>query len=88
MLPQSTFPQATGGAPRPIVLPTPEGGYVRLREPTKVVGSGDDALELRTRSTVEKEKWRFKKNLIIFTFGLLLLGATIVILMMLGPIRK
>ncbi len=82
------LPQSTGGAVRPIVLPTPEGGYVRLREPTKVVGAGDDALELRTRSSVEKEKWRFKKNLIIWTFGLLVLGVTILILMFLGPIQK
>jgi hypothetical protein len=82
------LPQSAGGAARPIVLPTPEGGYVRLREPTKVVGSGDDAIDLRTRSSGDKEKWRFKKNLIIWTFGLLVLGLTIIILMMLGPIRK
>lgn len=82
------LPPSTGGAARPIVLPTPEGGYVRLREPTKTVGAGDDALELRTRSSADKEKWRFKKNLIIWTFGLLVLGVTIIILMILGPIRK
>ena len=82
------LPQPTAGAARPIVLPTPEGGHVRLREPTKVVGSGDDTLELRSRSSVEKEKWRFKKNLILWAFGLLILGLTIIILMILGPIRK
>ena len=49
---------------------------------------GTMTLELRTRSSVEKEKWRFKKNLIMWTFGLLVLGVTILILMFLGPIRK
>jgi hypothetical protein len=82
------LPQPTAGGARPIVLPTPEGGQVRLREPTKVVGSGDDTLELRSRSSVEKEKWRLKKNLILWAFGLLILGLTIIILMMLGPIQK
>jgi hypothetical protein len=82
------LPQPTAGGARPIVLPTPEGGQVRLREPTKVVGSGDDTLELRSRSSVEKEKWRFKKNLILWAFGLFILGLTIIILMMLGPIEK
>jgi len=52
------------------------------------VGSGDDTLELRSRSSVEKEKWRFKKNLILWAFGLLILGLTIIILMNLGPIPK
>lgn len=78
--------QPAGGPARPLVVPTPDG-YVHLREPTKIVGDGDDALELRTRSGVDKEKWRFKKNLFIWTFGLLLLGITIFILMTLGPIR-
>ena len=82
------LPQPTGGPARPIVLPTPEGSYVKLREPTKVVGTGDEALELRSRSSAEKENWRFKKNLIIWTVGLLVLGITIVILMILGPIQK
>jgi hypothetical protein len=82
------LPQPAAGGARPIVLPTPDGGQVRLREPTKVVGSGDDTLELRSRSSVEKEKWRFKKNLILWAFGLLILGLTIIILMMLGPIQK
>lgn len=80
-------PQPAGGPSRPLVVPTPDGSYVHLREPTKIVGSGDDALELRSRSGVDKEKWRFKKNLFIWTFGLLLLGITIFILMTLGPLR-
>ncbi len=80
-------PQPVGGPARPLVVPTPDGSYVHLREPTKIVGSGDDALELRSRSGVDKEKWRFKKNLVIWAFGLLLLGITIFILMTLGPLR-
>jgi hypothetical protein len=78
--------QTAGGPARPIMLPTPEGGYVKLRDPTKIVGQGDDALELRTRTAAEKEKWRLKKNLIIWTFGLLVLGITIIILMFMGPL--
>jgi hypothetical protein len=68
------------------VLPTPDGGIVRLREPAKTVGEGDDATELRSRSAAQKETWRFKKNLIMWGIGLLLLLITIVILMLLGPI--
>lgn len=80
------LPQPGGGPARPIVLPTPEGGYVKLRDPTKLVGTGDDALELRTRTAAEREKWRFKKNLILWTFGLLVLGITVIILMFMGPL--
>jgi len=78
--------RSTSGPARPIVLPTPDGGIVRLREPAKTVGAGDDATELRSRSAVQKETWRFKKNLIMWGIGLLLLLITIVILMLLGPI--
>ena len=53
----------------------------------KTVGSGDDATELRSRSAVQKETWRFKKNLIMWAIGLLLLGITIIILLLLGPIQ-
>lgn len=77
----------SGGPIRPIVLPTPDGGVVRLRDPVKMLGSGDDAIELRSRSAEEKEAWRFKKNLIMWVVGLLLLGITIIILMLLGPIQ-
>jgi len=78
--------QPASGPARPIVLPASDGGIVRLREPLKTVGSGDDATELRSRSAVQKETWRFKKNLIMWAIGLLLLLITIVILMLLGPI--
>jgi hypothetical protein len=71
---------------RPIVLPTPAGSYAQLREPSKLVGTGDDAFELRTRTAAEKERWRFRKNLILWTFSLLLLGLTILVLMLLGPL--
>ncbi len=84
----TTVPQPASGLARPIVLPTPDGGVVRLREPAKTVGAGDDALELRSRSAVQKEVWRFKKNLIIWLIGLVLLCLTIAILMLLGPIPK
>jgi len=69
------------------MLPTPDGGLVRLRDPVKTLGSGDDAIELRSRSSEQKEAWRFKKNLIMWAIGLLLLGFTIIILMILGPIQ-
>ncbi len=85
--PGTMLPQSTGGPARPIVLPTPDGGIVRLRDPVKTIGSGDDAIELRSRSSEQRETWRLKKNLIMWTVGLLVLGITIIILMMLGPIR-
>lgn len=85
--PGTVLPQPASGPARPIVLPTPDGGIVRLREPSKTVGSGNDATELRSRSAVEKETWRFKKNLIIWAAGLLVLLITIVILILLGPIQ-
>ena len=80
-------PQPVSNPARPIVLPTPDGGIVRLRDPVKTIGSGDDATELRSRSAVQRETWRFKKNLIMWAIGLFLLGMTIIILMLLGPIQ-
>lgn len=82
----AVLPQPATGPVRPIVLPTPEGGSARLREPARLVGTGDDAVELRTRTAAEKEQWCFKKNLILWTCGLLVLGLTVLVLMLLGPL--
>jgi len=72
---------------RPIVVPTQDAGLVTVREPVKRIGAGDDALELRSMTPEEKARWRFKKNLILWAVGLAIIGITVVVLLMTGPIR-
>ena len=63
-----------------------EGGLVRLREPVKTVGYGDDAVELRTLTPEERARRRLRKNLILWTVGLVILGVTLAILLITGPV--
>ena len=57
-----------------------------LREPVKTVGYGDEAIELRAKSPEERARWRLKKNLIIWGFGLIVLVLTFAILLLMGPL--
>ncbi|MCH5376728.1 MAG: hypothetical protein JJ992_22410, partial [Planctomycetes bacterium] len=72
----------TGGA---VILPTEDGRYVTVREPVKSVGRGDDAIELRSLSAEERTRRKFKKNLILWGFGLVIIGITLALLLFLGP---
>lgn len=70
----------------PVVIPTADGDYVAVREPVKTVGYGDDEVELRQLTAEEKARRRLKKNLILWGFGLLVIGVTLAILLAIGPI--
>ena len=69
-----------------IVLPTEDGAYVTIREPVKTIGRGDDAIELRSLSAEERKRRKFKKNLVLWGFGLLIIGITLALLLLVGPI--
>jgi hypothetical protein len=58
-----------------VVVPTADGGYVAVRESPKVIGSGDDELEVRRLAPEEKARRRLRRNLMLWTFCLLVLIA-------------
>jgi hypothetical protein len=75
-------------APKPISIPV--GGdpsAIQIRETVKTVGVGDDAVELNSLSPEERARRRLKKNLILWTFGLIVIGITLAILLLIGPIQ-
>jgi hypothetical protein len=78
-------PTTQPSAARPIILPTQDAGLVTVREPIKRAGSSDEAFELRSLTPQQKERWRFKKNLILWLFGIIILGITIIVLLTVGP---
>ncbi len=80
----SAHAQPPGGFPRPIVVPA--HGLASQRDPSPLIRTGGDDLETQKRMAAEKEQRKFKRNLILWTFGLLILGLTIVILQLLGPL--
>jgi hypothetical protein len=57
-----------------------------VREPVKTIGTGDDEIELHSRTPEQKARWRVKKNLVLWTFGLIVLGITLLVLLLMGPI--
>jgi hypothetical protein len=68
-------------------VPTSNEGLFHFREPVKTVGFGDDAVELRSLTPEEKARKRLKKNLILWGFGLIVIGIALVVLLMAGPLR-
>lgn len=92
----SLLPPGTGNpaASQPIAAasghtPTSDDtGLLRLREPVKTIGHGDDEIELRKLTPEEKARKRFKKNLILWGFGIVMLVVTMVILLTLGPVSR
>lgn len=71
-------------APRPISVP--DGGPIRLREPVKTVGVGDDEIELRSLTPEERARRRLIKNLILWGIGVAIIAVTLAVLLMTGPI--
>lgn len=68
-----------------ILIPTADGGQVAVREPVKTVSAHGEEVELRQRTPEERAARRFRKNLIIWTFGILLVGITMYVLLVMGP---
>lgn len=63
-----------------VLIPTEEGSYVALHEPVKTVGSGVTERELRVLSPEEKQQRRLIRNIVMYTFALLILIATFILL--------
>jgi hypothetical protein len=55
-----------------VAVPTAEG-YVAVREKPKVIGEGMNEMELRRLSPEEKQARRFKRNLILGVFCLIVM---------------
>lgn len=55
---------------------TEEGEVVSLHDPVKTVGDGDEQVELHQLTPEERAARRFRKNLIVWTVGILILVAT------------
>jgi hypothetical protein len=89
--PSASTPTAQPGAgtgATPISIPTGDDPLsIKVREPVKTVGVGDDAIELNSLSPEDRARWRLKKNLILWAFGLIVIGITLAILLLTGPIR-
>lgn len=67
-------------APRPVpITPTPtEGNVLAIKDRPKVVGEGDDAVEVRRLSPEEKARRRAVRNVILFIVGVAILLAYVV----------
>jgi hypothetical protein len=78
--------RSSSSAQSSIVIPTEDGGFVRLRDPVKTVGEGYEAVELRSHSPEERASWKLKKNLIMWGFGLAVIGITLYVLLKMGPL--
>ena len=63
-----------------IAVPTPEGGFVTVRETPKTIGHGDDAIEVRRLSPEEKARRRLRNNLIVGGFCLAVIVIVVVVL--------
>jgi hypothetical protein len=72
--------QRSGVAADGSVLIPSESGYIALREPVKTVKTRRGEVELRRLSPEEKERRRFRRNLIVWGLGLVFLIATMIAL--------
>lgn len=69
-----------------VLLTTEDGQVVALREPVRTVGKGLNERELHTLSAEERTRKRFVKNLVVWTFGIVVILVTIMVLMSTGPL--
>jgi hypothetical protein len=64
-----------------IAVPTPDGGFVTVRETPKTIGHGDEAIEVRRLSPDEKARRRLRNNLVMGSFCLLVIVVVVVVLL-------
>jgi hypothetical protein len=64
-----------------IVVPTPEGGFVTVRETPKTIGHGEEEIEVRRLSSQEKAARRLRNNLIFGGVCLLILLLVVVVML-------
>ena len=63
-----------------VLIPTDDGSYARVYEPKRTVGYGDEEVELRQLTAEEKAWRRFKRNVIMWTIGTLILSGAMYLL--------
>lgn len=79
--PRMMLPPPENLAPGAVAVPTEDGGYVTVRETPKTIGKGDDEIELRRLTPEEKAKRRFRRNVIMFTVCMAILGIFSLVMM-------
>lgn len=70
-----------------VLLPTEDGTVVALRDPVKTIGVGDEERELRQLSAEEKARRRFRRNVVIWILGFVMIAITLGLLLSMGPVR-
>ena len=65
-----------------IAVPTPDGGFVTVRETPKTIGQGEDAVEIRRLSPEERARRRLRNNLIMGSFCLIVIIVVVIVLML------
>jgi hypothetical protein len=83
-----TFGHESKPLHQPVIIPTEDGGFVSIREPVKVIGDGDEAIELRPLTPEEKARRKFRKNLLLWGFGLAMMFVVMLILLTMGPLKR
>jgi hypothetical protein len=86
-LPDPSRPESAQTAGEGQVLLPTDAGYVVLRDPVKTVGEGDDQVELRRADPEERARKRLRKNLILWVFGIALMGLTMLMVLFFGPLN-
>ena len=62
------------------MIPTEDGGFVKVQEPVKTIGYGEDEIELKRLTPEEKAKRRRVTNMIVGGLCLVVLFVTLLIL--------
>lgn len=77
---------ASKAAPSVVTIPDPEGtGSYTVRNPVKTIRSATgEVIELRSLTPEEKAARRFRRNLIMMGFGIVVLMIVVAILMNIG----
>jgi hypothetical protein len=65
-----------------VVIPTEDGRYVAVRQKEKTIRFKGEEVEVRRLTPVEKARKRFIKNMVMGLFGIAVLAAVAIILMM------
>ena len=69
-------------SPGTVTIPDPQGGSYVVREPVKTIrAASGEVIELRRLTPEEKAARRFRRNLIMMIFGLVVLTLVVAILM-------
>ncbi len=69
-----------------VTIPDPEGaGHYTVRDPVKTIrGASGEVVQLRSLTPEEKAARRFRRNLIMMAFGIVVLTIVVAILINLG----